>query len=251
MEPVIDLTEVKPGIVQITMQEKEHRNLFTPRLLTALEQAFNAIHTNNSYKVVIITGYGNYFASGGTEESLLAIYRNEASFADVNLHRLLIECRLPVIAAMQGHAMGGGLAFGMYADFVILGKESVYTANFMKYGFTPGMGVTCILPHKLGWGLATEMLMSAGKYRGSDLEKRGIPFSVLPRAEVLAHAYQLASEMVDMPLASLILLKTHLNGDLKAKLAQCISREMEMHAITFHLPEVRERIISLFGQQKR
>ena len=96
-----------------------------------------------------------------------------------------LDCKIPVIAAMQGHAIGGGFSLGLFADFVLLSRESIYTASFMKYGFTPGFGSTYIFPKKLGTVLGSEMLLTARKYRGEELKKRGASFEVYPRAEVL------------------------------------------------------------------
>ena len=78
-----------------------------------------------TYKVVVLTGYDTYFASGGTRESLLAVHEARAKFTDVNLYSLPLECRIPVISAMQGHGIGGGFVLGLFADFVVLGGESV------------------------------------------------------------------------------------------------------------------------------
>ena len=137
---------------------------------------------------------------------------------------------------------------GLFADFVILGRESVYTTNFMKYGFTPGMGATYIIPKKLGISLAEELLINAANYRGAELEKRGIPFPVLPRSEVLDHSYQLARQIAEKPRISLITLKDHLTAPLRRELPKVIEQEIMMHHKTFHQLEVKERIMTLFGE---
>lgn len=245
---VLDVQEITPEIVQITMQDRVHKNTFSHELVDALLSIFTTISTNPYYKCVIFTGYDNYFASGGTQESLLAIYEGRAKFTDTNLYSLALDCQIPVIAAMQGHAIGGGFVMGLFSDFVILGRESVYTTNFMKYGFTPGMGATFILPHKLGFSLAEEFLLNAGNYRGADLEKRGIPFPVLPRAEVKNYALELAQQLAEKPRPSLRILKDHLVAPLRAQLAAVIEQEVAMHEKTFHHPEVKERIYTLFGR---
>ena len=134
------------------------------------------------------------------------------------------------------------------ADFVVLSRESVYTTNFMKYGFTPGMGATYVLPKKLGFALAEEMLISARTYRGAELERRGVPFPVLPRAEVLAYARQLATEIAEKPRISLVTLKAHLVREVRQELGATITREVEMHEKTMHQPDVRERIERTFGR---
>ena len=149
---------------------------------------------------------------------------------------------------MQGHGIGGGFVFGLFADFVILSRESVYTTNFMKYGFTPGFGSTLILKEKLGLPLAQELLMTANTYRGAELAERGVPFPVLPRSDVLASAYQLAKQLADKPRHSLVTLKDHMVADLRARLPAVIDLEVAMHEKTFHYPEVKQRIKNLFGK---
>ncbi|ASZ12888.1 enoyl-CoA hydratase/isomerase family protein [Chitinophaga pendula] len=247
-QPAVDLREIEPGIVLLTMQDKEHKNTFTEDIMVGLIKAFAAIGENQHYKVVILTGYDSYFCSGGTQDALLAINDAKVKFTDTNLYSLALECRIPVISAMQGHGIGGGFVFGLFSDFVILSKESVYTTNFMKYGFTPGMGATYVLPQKLGISLAEEMLLTAANFRGVELEKRGISFPVLPRAEVLEYALQLARTLAEKPRVSLITLKDHLVAEAREKLPAIIEKEVAMHGVTFHQPEVKDRIMALFGR---
>lgn len=135
---------------------------------------------------------------------------------------------------------------GLFADFVVLGRECVYTTNFMKYGFTPGMGATLILPQKLGISLAQEMLLAAKTYRGEDLGQRGISFPVLPRTEVVDYALELAYNLAEKPRLSLITLKDHMVSSLRAQLPQIIQQELAMHEVTFHQKEVKENIEVLF-----
>jgi len=249
-EPVVHLQEVEPEIVQVTMQDRVHKNTFSDEMVAGLQQAFQAIEVNSHYKVVILTGYENYFASGGTQEGLLAIYEGKASFTDGNFYSLALDCKLPVIAAMQGHGIGGGFVLGLFADFIILSRESVYTTNFMKYGFTPGMGATYMVPKKLGISLAEELLFTAGSYRGAELEKRGLSFPVLPREKVMGHALELARQIAEKPRVSLITLKAHLVAPLREELPRIIEQELEMHNKTFHQEEVKKRINSLFGMNR-
>ena len=244
----VDLREIEAGIVQITMQDRVHKNTFSNELVLGLAEAFQTVEQNESYKVVILTGYDSYFASGGTQEALLAIYNGQLKFTDSNIYSLALDCRIPVIAAMQGHGIGGGFVLGLFADFVILSRESVYTTNFMKYGFSPGMGATWVLPRKLGLSLSEELLLNGGNYRGADLEKRGVPFPVMPRDQVMEYALDLARQIVEKPRVSLIALKDHLVASLREELPGFIEKEVAMHERTFHQAEVKERIISLFGK---
>lgn len=244
---VIEITEPESGIVQIRMQDRINKNTFTDALIHDLTDAFSAIEARNDCKVVILTGYGNYFSSGGTQEGLQDLFEGKFKFTDKNLYSLPLNCPVPVISAMQGHGVGGGFVLGMFADLIILARESVYTANFMKYGFTPGMGSTLILPRKLGIALAEEMMFTAATYRGEELQQRGVTFPVLPREKVLGEALQYARALAEKPRISLVTLKNHLVAPLRKQLPEFIEQEIAMHESTFHQPEVRERIEALFG----
>jgi polyketide biosynthesis enoyl-CoA hydratase PksI len=245
---VVELTEVGDGIVQLKMQDKANKNTFSNELAQGLIEAFETIKHQLRYRVVIFTGYDTYFASGGTQEALLSLSAGIGKFTDKDLYSLALNCPIPVISAMQGHGIGGGFVMGMFADLVVLSRESIYTTNFMKYGFTPGMGATFILPQKLGISLAQEMMLTAKNYRGEELQKRGIPFPVLPRDEVMDYAYELATTLAEKPRVSLVTLKDHLVAHQRESLPRTIAQEVAMHEKTFHQPEVRERIEAFFGR---
>jgi polyketide biosynthesis enoyl-CoA hydratase PksI len=244
----ITLEEAEPGIALIRMEDREHRNTFSMALVEGLVQAFRELETDTRYKTAILTGYDSYFASGGTQESLLAIQQGHAQFTDLNFYSLPLDCPVPVISAMQGHGIGGGFVLGLFSDIVILGRECVYTTNFMKYGFTPGMGATLIVPDKLGRDVGADMLLTARSWRGEELKERGVGCAVLPRAEVLPRAMELARELADKPRLSLVTLKRHLSASLRECLPAIVEQELAMHALTFHQPEVKDRIVTLFGR---
>jgi polyketide biosynthesis enoyl-CoA hydratase PksI len=109
------------------------------------------------------------------------------------------------------------------------------------------MGSTFILPQKLEISLAEEMMLTAATYRGEELQRRGVPFPVLPRDGVLAHALEIARNLAEKPRVSLATLKAHLVAPLREQLPRFIDQEIAMHELTFHRPEVRDRIDALFG----
>jgi polyketide biosynthesis enoyl-CoA hydratase PksI len=244
---VVELQPIEPHILQIKMQDRVSKNTFSLALTQGLMEAFAQACRDPDCKVVILTGYDNYFASGGTREALLSLSEGQGAFTDHDLYSLALRCPVPVISAMQGHGIGGGFVLGLFSDMVVLSRESIYTANFMRYGFTPGMGATCVLPQKLGIPFAMEMMLSASNYRGEELQQRGIPFPVLPRDQVMPHAVELARTLAEKPRHSLVTLKEHLNAPLREALPGMVAQEVAMHAVTFAQPEVKSRISSLFG----
>ncbi|WP_046166737.1 polyketide synthase [Chromobacterium vaccinii] len=246
--PVVAVENALPGVALIRMQDRANKNTFTFEMIDRLTEAFAEAGARQDVRAVVLTGYDSYFSSGGTQEGLRDLFEGRYRFTDKDLYSVALNCPLPVVAAMQGHGIGGGFVLGLFADLAVLARESVYTANFMKYGFTPGMGATLVLPEKLGPALAQEMMLGAGNYRGEELQRRGAPFPVLPREQVLPHALELAASLAEKPRQSLVTLKRHLSASLRARLPAFIEQELELHEQTFHQPEVRERIEALFGR---
>lgn len=243
----VEVRFVDRHVLQIRMQDRASKNTFSEALTQGLQDAFAQVEREPECKVVILTGYDNYFASGGTQEQLLGLANGRGAFTDRALYSLPLLCPVPVISAMQGHGIGGGFVLGMFADLAVLARESIYATNFMRYGFTPGMGATFILPHKLGLALATQMMLTASNFRGEELQQRGLPFPVVPREKVMPHALELAEALAEKPRVSLVALKAHLTAHLRDGLPGTVAQEVAMHAVTFAQPEVKTRIATLFG----
>lgn len=245
MADVVELSGFA-GIVTVTMNERSCQNTFSPALVEGLLSAFAEINRRDDVRVVVLTGYGNYFCCGGTRDELMTLHEGRRQFDEMGFYRLLLDCRVPVISAMQGHAVGAGLAFGCYADLIVMAEESLYSASFMKYGFTPGFGSTWVIPHKLGAALGAEMLLTARNYHGGELRQRGVGVRVVRRAEVVEAALAFARELSDKPVIALHLLKAQLAKFTRSVLPQVVAEELAMHEQTFKRAEVKHRIEALF-----
>ncbi|GCF07154.1 polyketide synthase [Dictyobacter arantiisoli] len=247
--PVVDLVDFTPEIVQVTMNDRANKNTFSVDLIIGLMQAFQTIRASSTYKVVILTGYERYFSCGGNQDGLQALQEGKVKMTDINLHSLLLDCEIPVIAALQGHAIGGGWCFGLFSDFVVMSKESTYTCNHMRYGFTPGDGATFIFPLKFGSVLAQEILFTGKVYRGAELQAKGAPIPIVPGKEVLSYAQQLARDLAEVPRLSLTLLKAHMIETIKAQLPSVLEKEWKMQEQTFvNNAAVMQRIQATFEQ---
>ncbi|WP_075185091.1 polyketide synthase [Teredinibacter haidensis] len=245
---VVVLEDLTDGVVQVSMQDKENKNTFSEGIIAGLTNAFHAISQREDISAVVLTGYDSYFSGGGAQEGLRDLYEGKFQFTDKDLYSLSLNCPVPVVDAMQGHGIGGGFVMGLFADFVVLSRESIYTTNFMKYGFTLDMGSTMILPQKLGLGLAREMMLNAQNFRGEELKQRGISFPVLARSEVLPYAIARAKELAKKTRVSLVTLKDVMVGKFRQKLSSHIEKDVEIHELTFHRPEVKTRIDTVFGR---
>jgi enoyl-CoA hydratase/carnithine racemase len=246
MTEVIGLEWREHGIALVTMEDRDSKNRFSPALVTGIERVFNEIAGNAQARTVVITGYGNYFCCGGTRDELQLLASQKAKFTDFHFYDQLLRCELPVVAAMQGHAIGAGLAFGLYADVLVLAEESVYSANFLHLGIPPGVGATWIIPRKFGPLLGWEMLLTARNYYGSELRSRGVGCDFAKRADVLSSALSLAREIAEKPSLALRQVKLSFYESIRHELAAAIRRESQTHDIAFVDAEIRQRIQRLY-----
>ncbi|WP_329213072.1 SDR family NAD(P)-dependent oxidoreductase [Streptomyces sp. NBC_01485] len=226
----VELRVLEHGIALVTMRDRAHSNMFTAGLTHGLEAAFAEIGTREDIRAVVLTGTDTVFNLGATPDALEQLAARRTRFTDTPfVYEGLARCTRPVVAALQGRASGGGLAFGLYADLVVLDREGVYSANFLKYGFTPGMGATHILEQRLGRTLATEMFLTSRAYGGDELARRGASVPVVPHADVLPTALDLARSIAEKPAEAVAALKAELAGRLLQELPAVVEREVRMH----------------------
>jgi acyl transferase domain-containing protein/enoyl-CoA hydratase/carnithine racemase/acyl carrier protein/SAM-dependent methyltransferase len=230
---VVSLRATADGVAVIEMHDRNAKNLFSPALVAGLKQAFAQVEEVSLYKSIVIVGFDSYFSSGGTRDTLLAIQSGEARFTDETVFEIALACPLPVVAAVQGHAIGGGWSLGLFADVVLLAEESRYLSPYMGYGFTPGAGATLVQPLRLGHDLARETLMTARETSGRALRERGVRVPVLPRRDVLPAALRIATAFARRPREVLVALKQRWTQSLRTARADVYRREVEMHAQTF------------------
>jgi len=242
MEEVIKLEWLDLGIALVTMEDKSSKNRSSPDFMEGIRLAFQEITANASAKVAVITGYDNYFCCGGTRAELEILSSQKAIFTDFPFYDQLLRCELPVVAAMQGHAIGAGLAFAAYADILVMAEESLYGANFLELGIPPGVGATWILPRKFGTALGWEMLLTAKNYYGSELRRRGAATNFTKKAEVVSFALSIARGIAGKPAIALRQVKRSFYESIREEFAAAIKRELQTHAIAFADPEIRERI---------
>jgi FkbH-like protein/FkbM family methyltransferase len=230
---VIQATIDPEGIVTVKMEDREAKNMFSEAFIQGVTEVFQRIERTQGIKVVILTGFDTYFSAGGTQEGLQAIQDGRIKYSDAPIFQLPMLCKVPVIAAMQGHAIGGGWALGMFADFILYSDESVYSCNFMRFGFTPGAGSTLLFPWHLGNDLSNEILFTAKDYKGADLRHRGISMPVLPRRQMLESAKALAKKIVQLPSQTIVALKQLFTHHLRDQLEETYRLELAMHEKTF------------------
>jgi polyketide biosynthesis enoyl-CoA hydratase PksI len=243
------LTSEPSGVCGLKMNDTAGRNVFSSAFITEFLDALEELQRDRRPKALVLSGLPDVFCGGAEKETLLELCDGKAAVRDLVICERLLEMPFPIIAAMEGHAIGGGLAIAFCCDVVIAARQSRYGAVFMSLGFTPGMGTTTLLAELVGPFLASEMMFTGKRFRGSELEGRGTHINyILPRADVPGKARDIAEQIAEKDVRSLSLLKHTLNVKKKKLLVDARLQEDLMHRISFSFPETRRTINELYPE---
>lgn len=219
------------GIARLVLADPASNNALGEEMVARLRDAFVRIDQSTDTRAVVMTGEGDTFSSGAPQALLLRLASGELRPTDIVLPKLLLDCAVPVIAAMAGHATGGGFALGLAADIVVISEESRYGFTFMNLGFTPGMGTTRLCEHALSASVAHELLYTGELRRGSRFAGTGMNY-VVPRSQVESIAFDVAARIADKPRAAITALKRTLSLPRRQAFEQSITQESLMHQLT-------------------
>ena len=242
MKNVIDLTIDDNGIAQLKMNDVESKNLFSHKFVDQLVNAFDDLEEKQP-KVCILSGLSDVFSGGAVKDDLMDLCDGKVHVKDLVISEKIINSSFPVIAAMEGHAVGGGLVMASCCDIVIAAKESRYGVVFMSLGFTPGMGCTELLQDLMGPFVAHEMMMTGKRFRGSELAQKGTNINyIVPKEEVITKAEDVAFQIAEKNIKSIYLLQYALSAEKKKKLVDARVQEDFMHRLSFSFPETKKNI---------
>ncbi|MBW2455399.1 MAG: enoyl-CoA hydratase/isomerase family protein [Deltaproteobacteria bacterium] len=239
---LISLERDDDGIAVLAMKDEQRRNALGAEFVEQLTDKLHELSADRAAKVAVICGLDEQFCAGGDKQMLLDLASGKVTATDIMLSRAMIEVPIPTIAAMAGHAVGGGLALGLCCDVVLMGRESSYGCSFMNMGFTPGMGTTKLLQLAMGEYIAAEMMFGGQFFRGAHFESRSLVNYVLPRDKVVPKAMKIAARFAEKPRPSLELLKRNLSLGKRHLFEQARTDESFMHEISFSFDETKALI---------
>ena len=245
---LVSLLRHDDGVVEIAMRDEGSRNAMTEPFVHALSAALKEAALLGDAKCFVLTGLADIFSSGASFDMLVGLSKGELAPTDIVLPKLVLDLPVPVIAAMEGHAVGGGFALGLCADVVMMARESRYGVTFMGMGFTPGMGSTELLLHVMPASLASELLFTGEAKKGSWYEGRTGVNLVAPRAELVSRAMQLAARIAEKPRSSLEMLKRTLSLPRRQTFERTYTMESLMHRVSFAQGDLVARIADVHGQ---
>ena len=195
------LVQKTAALAQITINRPKKLNALNKATIFELHKAFDALESDLNIKVIILTGSGEKAFVAGADISEFAHFTTEegatlAREGQEILFNFIENLATPVIAAINGFALGGGLELAMACHFRIASENAKMGLPEVSLGVIPGYGGTQRLPQLVGKGKAMEMIMTAGMISADDAKNCGLVNHVTPQEELILLAEKIASKIL-------------------------------------------------------
>jgi enoyl-CoA hydratase/carnithine racemase len=232
MGPFKDIVVEKSGHVALVEIRRPPNNFFDIALIREIAEAFEALDADRECRALVLAAQGKAFCAGanfGDGDSdggaLLSGPRPGTAHLYIEGNRLF-RTKKPIVAAVHGAAVGGGLGLAMVADFRVTCAEARFCANFTRLGFHPGFGLTVTLPAVIGPTKAALMFYTSRRVRGDEAHAMGLADVLVPQSEVRGAALALTAEIAENSPLGLIATRATMRGDLADRVRAATEHEL-------------------------
>ena len=223
-----DILVTRAGHVVQAELNKPPANYFDEPMLTALGDLLEELADDPQCRAVVLCAAGKHFCAGADFSSRTGVGEDGGEGAG-RIYRQAVRifaANVPIVAAVQGSAVGGGLGLACAADFRVASPETRFVANFSRLGFHQGFGLTVSLPEIVGGQLAKEMLYTGARIDGARAYAAGLADRLVPTEELRGAAHALAEQIAAAaPLAVASIRATMRNG-LAERVADALEHEL-------------------------
>jgi 2-(1,2-epoxy-1,2-dihydrophenyl)acetyl-CoA isomerase len=247
VSPKTILFEAQNGVATLTFNRPEALNATNDEFYREFAQLLRAIADDARIGCVIITGAGRGFCAGADVKSMnpdmkLLDRRKRHRWILADILRPLVNLDKPVIAAVNGPAVGAGFNIALAADIIIASDKAMFSQIFTRLGLVPDLGGLYLLTRVVGLNKAKELCFTARKISAAEGLALGIVNRVVPAEELAAAALALAEEIAAGPPTALSMIKTLLNKSSNSSLEQMLEYESYAQTLAYTTPEHREGV---------
>ena len=211
-------------------------NFFDIALIQEIASALEVLDEEPAIRAVVLAAQGKAFCAGANfgdgstldkEGQRPGELNRESAVRHLYLEgNRLFRTKKPIVGAIHGSAVGGGLGLAMVADFRVTCPEARFAANFTRLGFHPGFGLTVTLPAVIGTTKAALMFYTSRRVTGEDAYAMGLADVLVPQSDVRAAALKLAAEIAENSPLGLIATRTTMRGDLADRVLRATEHEL-------------------------
>ncbi|ACG79658.1 enoyl-CoA hydratase/isomerase [Phenylobacterium zucineum HLK1] len=238
------VTVAMDGHVAVVTLDRAPHNFVSVEFMRDLADAMDAIDNNDTARAIVLQTEGRTFCGGAdfsSPDDKVASGMDGVQALYAQAVRLF-SVETPIVAAVQGAAVGAGLGLALTADFRVAAPEARFVANFVKLAFHPGFGLTHTLPRVIGQQRASLMFLTGRRIKAEEALAWGLVDELVPAEEVRAAALRLAHEIAEnAPLAVVSTRKT-LRADLAAAVKAQTAHEHQEQALLRQTEDFKEGV---------
>lgn len=236
----------------ITLNRPEALNALNARITTELGQAVDEMEQDDGIHVLVLTGSDKAFAAGAdikeiSDKSFIDVF--DEQFITATWERIA-RCRKPTIAAVSGHAIGGGFELAMMCDIIIAAECARFALPETKIGIIPGAGGTQRLTRVAGKALAMDMILTGRRLTAEEARACGLVSRVVPDGQHLPVAIEVAQEIAHSSRPIVMIAKEAVNKAYETHLAEGIHLERRLLYSTFAVEDRREGMTAFSEKRK-
>ena len=225
------LVETTGRVGVITLNRPKALNALNSATMTEVTAAVGELDSDNAIGCIVITGSEKAFAAGSDIKEMSTKTATEMYTLDFFAGcDALTHARTPIIAAVNGYALGGGCELAMMCDIIIAGDTAKFGQPEVNLGVTPGMGGSQRLTRAIGKSKAMEMCLTGRQMGAEEAERSGLVARVVPAEELVDAAKDLAEEIAQKSLVATTMIKEQINAVDELSLSQGLMYERR----TFH-----------------
>ena len=249
--------EEKDGVATITLNRPTSFNAFNSEMIKEVVDAIEKCAKNVRIKVLIITGAGKAFCSGGDLKAAKEwagdnrgdFFRQLTKF----FHRVILDIRMmpkPVIASINGSAAGGGFSLALACDLRIASDKATFRQAYTSVALVPDGGWTFHLPKLVGLGKASELIFLDKVLNAEEAEKLGLVNQVVSEAKLKEATLEVAKRLARGPSLAFARAKALLNRALTSSLESQLENERQGIALSGETEDFREALSAFFEKRK-
>lgn len=228
--------EKKDGIGYVTMNRPKALNALNTDVLAELDHVFREIDRDDEVRVAIITGEGRSFVAGADIAQMADLNGTEGRDMTIqgqHVMELIESINKPVIAAVNGFALGGGNELSMACDIRIASEKAKFGQPEVNLGIIPGYGGTQRLPRLVGKGMAKKLIYSAEMINAEEAYRIGLVDQVVPAEELMSTAENLAKTIMEKAPIAIKMAKVAINNGMQCDVKTGVQFEAESYTSTF------------------
>jgi enoyl-CoA hydratase len=238
------------GVLLVTLNRPEVMNATNARLHLELVELWQVVDRDPATKVVVVTGAGDRaFSAGGDLEMVEEMANSHAVTMRVmqearDIVYNMLACRKPIVSAINGIAVGAGLAVALLADVSIIAAEAKLTDGHTRLGVAAGDHAAIVWPLLCGMAKAKYLLMTADMIDGKEAERIGLVSLCAPRAELMSRALDVATKLAKGSQDAIRATKQSLNNWMRLA-GPIFDNSLALEMLNFHGPDAREGLKAL------